>query len=142
MKHHISWLAVALLLGSMCGTAAAATQDGPTVVVIGLGEQLLVGEVEAQLEQALTARGFQVIDERGLPEVQLALGDRTGPLRPEAVAALAPHADMLVLAVADYLGNRGLMYLRRYDELLARTGREPTPLPKAWMPPFPKPTSS
>ncbi len=116
MKHSISWLAMALSFAAAASVAAGSASSGPAVVVIGLGEQLLVGEVEAQLEQALAARGVQLIDERGLPETQLALGDRTGPLRPEAVAALAPHADLLVLATADYLGNRGLMYLRRYDE--------------------------
>lgn len=116
MKHSISWLALALSFAVAAPVAADPPGADPTVVVIGMGEQLLVGEVEAQLEQALAERGLRVVDERGLPAVQLALGDRSGPLRPEAVAALAPHADLLVLAVADYLGNRGLMYLRRYDE--------------------------
>lgn len=108
----------AVLLAA-AATATVGAQDHPTpprVVVVGLGEQLLAGEAEAQLERTLAEHHLSVVDERGLPEAQLALGDRGGPLRPAAVEALRPHADALVLVTVDYLGNRGLLYLNRYDE--------------------------
>jgi len=118
MTHRPLWAAVTAVL-LVAGAATVGGQDRPTtprVVVIGLGEQLLAGAAEAQLERTLAEHRLWVVDERGLPEVQLALGDRGGPLRPAAVEALRPHADMLVLVTVDYLGNRGLLYLNRYDE--------------------------
>jgi hypothetical protein len=115
MTHRlVAAIVVVVALVPVLSSAQDATR--PTVVVVGLGEQLLAGEAEAQLERTLTERQLTVIDERGLPEVQLALGDRLGPLQPAAVEALRPHADVLVLVTADYLGNRGLLYLNRYDE--------------------------
>ncbi len=119
MTHRPVWAAVTAALLAAAGTATVRAQEQrtlPTVVVVGLGEQLLAGEAEAQLERMLTEHDLAVVDERGLPEAQLALGDRAGPLQPAAVEALRPHADVLVLVTVDYLGNRGLLYLNRYDQ--------------------------
>ncbi len=47
-----------------------------TTVVIGVGETLLAGEVEAFVEKALADRGLDLVDERGFLHVEELLGDR------------------------------------------------------------------
>ncbi len=82
--------------------------EGPTVVVIGLGEPLLAGEAEALLEECLADTAVRLVDERGIPHADMALGDRQGPLTQELVDRLKGVADFLVLARVEYLGGRPL----------------------------------
>jgi len=105
-------LVVSLL--SILSLAVVASADTGTVV-IGVGETLLAGEAESFLETALSDADIEMIDERGLLQVEELLGDRTGPLTTEVITALRPHAGTVVLVRAEYLGDRPLFYLQRMD---------------------------
>jgi hypothetical protein len=77
------------------------------VAVVAVGERLLAGEAESFIEGALAEAGVRVVAEPGLAggggDVS-ALAD-----------ALRPHAHFLVLVDAEYLGERQLQYMGRYD---------------------------
>lgn len=99
-----------VLVVALCALpwVCAADEEGAAVVVVGLGEPLLVGEAEAVVEAALATAGARLVDERGLPEADTALGDRQVPFSRELVEALRPAAAFLVLVRAEYLGGREL----------------------------------
>ena len=86
----------------------AAEPPARGVAVIAVGERLLAGEAESFVEGALTEAGIHLVAEQGLPGA--AEGD------PQALAeALRPHARYLVLIDAEFLGERQLQYMGRYD---------------------------
>jgi serine/threonine-protein kinase len=91
-------------------------QPPPTgVVVLGVGERLLAGEIEAMLEQALGRAGALLVDEDALPGMGRFL-DAASPPQPEAlIGTLRPHARYLLLARAEYVGERPLQYMGRRD---------------------------
>jgi|GEM_PF-589202 len=77
------------------------------VAVVAVGERLLAGEAESFIEGALAQAGVRVVAEQGL-----AGGDGD----PRALAeALRPHAHYLILVDAEFLGERQLQYMGRYD---------------------------
>jgi predicted Ser/Thr protein kinase len=85
-----------------------------TVVVV-LGEPLLAAEVEGYLEERLATAGLEVLDERGFPEAWWSWGSDTIPHPTEVVDALHGLAAQLVLAQVEYMGERELFYMGRYD---------------------------
>jgi hypothetical protein len=103
-----SRFALFALVVTLLTLSPAAAGEGPTVVVIGFGEPLLAGEAEALLEESLADTAVRLVDERGIPHADMALGDRQGPLTQELVDGLKGVADFLVLARVEYLGGRPL----------------------------------
>jgi hypothetical protein len=103
------------LIAVTCSVVVKADEPAASVVVVGIGEPLLAGEAESFLEDALEKAGVPVIDERGVPEADIALGDRQGPLTRELIEALRPLASYLVLIRAEYLGERPLEGGERFD---------------------------
>jgi hypothetical protein len=85
-----------------------------TAVVLGVGEQLLAGTAREYLEVALRSRGQSVVDREGIPELTDLSPDET-PQRGYLRRILQPHAGRLVLARAEYLGERPLYYMGRRD---------------------------
>ena len=110
-----------VMLVSLVALTPVGADDGPTVVVIGLGEPLLAGEAEALLEEGLADTPVRLVDERGIPEADMALGDRQGPLTPDLIAGLKEVAEFLVLVRVEYLGGRPLEFGHRSD--VAHQGR-------------------
>jgi len=97
--------------------AAARPAPRPTgVVVVAVGEPLLAGEAAAQLEAALRAKGVKVVDENAIPGAARMLGGGAEPPTDRLMAALEPHARVLVLVRAEFLGSRPLYYMGRPDE--------------------------
>lgn len=101
-------VAAGLLVLGVIALASAAADEGPAVVVVALGEPLLAGEAEALLEESLAETPVRLVDERGLPLADMAIGDRQVPLTQDLIAGLEAHADYLVLARVEYLGGRPL----------------------------------
>jgi len=98
-------------------TATSRPAPRPTgVVVVAIGEPLLAGEAAAQLESALAANGVKLVDENAIPAAAGMLGGGADPPTDRLVAALEPHARILVVVRAEYLGSRQLRYLGRADE--------------------------
>jgi hypothetical protein len=114
----VASLALLVLLAPL-GTAGG--EEGPLVVVIGLGEPLLAGEAEALVEEGLVDTAVRLVDERGIPDADMALGDRRGPLNRELLEGLRQYAELLVLVRADYLGGRPLQVEHGSD--VAHQGR-------------------
>jgi hypothetical protein len=113
---YLGILVIATCLTATAGEGNKPSAPGPGVLVVGLGEPLLAGEAEAFLEGALKREGLRLVDERGLPEADAALGDRSGPLTRELLEAVKPEADTLVLVRAEYLGGRPLQVDERSDQ--------------------------
>jgi serine/threonine-protein kinase len=85
-------------------------------VVVALGEPLLAAEVEGYLEERLAAVGVGLLDEKGFPEAAWwSWGSETIPHPTEVVDALHGLAARLVLAQVEYMGERELYYMGRYD---------------------------
>jgi serine/threonine-protein kinase len=85
-------------------------------VVVAVGEPLLAAEVEGYLEERLAAAGLGVVDEKGFPGVAWwSWGSDTIPHPTEVVDALHGLAARLVLAQVEYMGERELFYMGRYD---------------------------
>jgi hypothetical protein len=84
--------------------------------VVAIGEPLLAAEVERYLEVRLAAAGLEVVDEKGFPEAAWwSWGSDTIPHPTEVVDALHGLAARLVLAQVEYMGERELFYMGRYD---------------------------
>ena len=99
-------------------SAPRATPSRPVegVVVVALGEPLLAAEVEGFLESRLLTAGLEVVDEKGFPrEAWWSWGSDTIPHPTEVVDALRGLAAKLVLAQVEYMGERELYYMGRYD---------------------------
>ncbi len=84
------------------------------VVVIAMGENLLGGAAEAFVEKTLAEKGIQVVDERGIIDISGLVGRQDANLG-EVVDAMSPYAHFLVFLRAEYLGDRQLNVLGRYD---------------------------
>ena len=85
-------------------------------VVVAVGEPLLAAEVEGYLEERLAAAGLELVDEKGSPGVAWwSRGSETIPHPTEVVDALHGLAARLVLAQVEYMGERELFYMGRYD---------------------------
>ena len=117
---HATVTVIGILVAVTCVAAPAGERGTPEsltagVSVVGLGEPLLAGEAEAYLESALKREGLRLVDERGLPEADAALGDRSGPLTRELLEAVKVRADRLILVRAEYLGGRSLQVDERSD---------------------------
>lgn len=83
------------------------------VAVVAVGEPLLAGEAEGLFENALGRAGIKTIDEDFLPGV-----DTHGDPTPQGLAAqLKPHARYLLLIRVEYLGDRQVEYMGRYDSI-------------------------
>ena len=85
----------------------------PRLMVLGTGEAALATAVEQALEEDLGRRGFEVVDERSMPEIDDLLKSGNG-----SVTHLAPYlavndVHVLVVAEAEFLGQRELRYLGR-----------------------------
>jgi len=87
--------------------------DGAALIAVG--ENLLVGEVQTYLEDAMRRKGITVVDASAVPEVsELASGEQSA-VRGALRSALRPYARHLVLARAEYLGERPLQYMGRSE---------------------------
>jgi serine/threonine-protein kinase len=89
----------------------------PRVAVVGSGEPLLAVAAEEWLEDELRERGVEVVAEDSVPEVADLLRQ---PLRVQDLLAALARNDIhvLVLAEADFVGERPLRYLGRSDRAL------------------------
>jgi hypothetical protein len=85
------------------------------IAVIGVGERLLAGEVEAFLEKRLDRGRRPLVDERSIPAVLQLLTASDDPDPVVLADRLRPHARAMVVARAEYLGDRRLRYLGRMD---------------------------
>lgn len=107
-----------LLFFVLAPLPAAAVDPAPSVLVLSKGEPLLAGSVEAFVEQRLAARGFDVVDESGIPGLQAWLEGRvTREEETRVLDALAQRASHLVMVEAGYLGDRPLYYLHRVEPI-------------------------
>jgi serine/threonine-protein kinase len=89
------------------------------VVVAAVGEPILAAETERALEERLSGLGAQLVDESSLPEAEAMFRRGSdGPPIAVMLAALREQAGRLVLVRAQYLGQRELYYLGRYDTAL------------------------
>lgn len=104
---HVVWF---VLLAVVFALVTASADEGPAVVVVAFGEPLLAGEAEALLEEGLADSPVRLVDERGLPQADMALGERQGPLTQDLIDGLKDHADFMVLVRVDYLGGRPLQF--------------------------------
>ncbi len=85
------------------------------VAVVTVGETLLAGAADAFVQDALVRAGATLVDESSLPAVaDLFSGDQPPP-RGALREALEPHARHVILIRAEYLGERPLAYMGRYD---------------------------
>jgi len=89
----------------------------PRVCVVGTGEPLLAVAAEEWLEHDLRQRGVDVVAEDSIPAVSDLL---RGPLQVQELLRALERGDIhvLVLAEADFVGERTLTYLNRYDRAL------------------------
>jgi hypothetical protein len=87
--------------------------DGAAVVAVG--ETLLAGEVGTYLQSALDRRGIRVIDASSLPAVSEVLAGEQPVVRGALREELRAHARHLVIARAEYLGERPLQYMGRSE---------------------------
>jgi serine/threonine-protein kinase len=87
--------------------------DGAAVVSVG--ETLLAGEVAAYLQSALDRRGIRVVDASSIPAVSEVLAGEQPVVRGALRSELRSHARHLVIARAEYLGERPLQYMGRSE---------------------------
>ncbi len=85
----------------------------PRLVVLGIGEATLAAAAEEVLENELALRGFEIVDEHAMPEIRGLVGSGDVDL-----ALIAPYLAIndvhsVVLAEAEFLGERELYYLGR-----------------------------
>lgn len=86
---------------------------GTGVALVGAGEHLLSDAASDYVRKALQKRGIKVIDGLSVPGVAAAVesGGESGSLQ----ELLQPHARYLLVVRADYIGDRELQYMGRYD---------------------------
>jgi serine/threonine protein kinase len=84
-------------------------------VVIAVGEQVLAGEAETYVENALARAGIQLVDESSVPGISGLIGSGEMPRPGEVHAMLKPYARNLVMIRVEYLGERPLMYMGQRD---------------------------
>lgn len=84
-------------------------------VVIAVGEQLLAGEAEAFVENALARAGIPLVDEGTIPGVRGLIGSGAVPGPGEVQALLEPYVRNLVMIRIEYLGERPLVYMGQRD---------------------------
>jgi len=94
---------------------AAATVLPEGTVVIAVGEQLLAGEAEAYVENALARAGIPLVDEGTIPGVSALIGSGAVPGPGEVQAMLEPYVRNLVMIRIEYLGERPLTYMGQRD---------------------------
>ncbi len=89
----------------------------PGVVVMALGDPLLGGAVEHELEKELAAAGVQLVDEHGIPELErLVFESHGGRVDLEAVRSILPrHCSAAVIATVEPVAERQLRYMGRSD---------------------------
>ncbi len=91
-------------------TAARPAAPARGTAVVVTGEPLLAGEVRSYLERRLGGAGVQLVDDGGLGgQSALAPGDVLARLRGDAAT--------VVLAQVEYLGERQVRYMGRYDSV-------------------------
>lgn len=97
---------------------SAAEPAAPTVIVLSSGEPLLAGSVEAFVEKQLAKRGFDVVDESGIPGLRAWLDGRVSREEEDRVLqALSERAAHGLVIEAAYLGERPLYYLYRSEPI-------------------------
>jgi serine/threonine-protein kinase len=84
-------------------------------VVIAVGEQLLAGEAEAYVENALARAGIPLVDEGTIPGISELIGSGAVPGPGEVQAMLGPFVRNLVMIRIEYLGERPLTYMGQRD---------------------------
>lgn len=87
------------------------------VSVVTLGEPLLGGAVERELEKELSQAGVRLIDEHVFPDIERAraASRRDGVPSKELLELLAKHCSAVVLARIDPVSERELHYMGRDD---------------------------
>lgn len=89
---------------------AALAPVGHGVALVSVGEPLLVGATVDYVQATLSKRGLDVFDASGIPGLRRAL-DSGQDLNP----VLRPHARWLVMITVEYLGDRQLKFMGRYE---------------------------
>jgi serine/threonine protein kinase len=90
---------------------------GSGVALVSVGEPLLANAAADYVRQSLARHGIAVIDGMSIPGVATMLENGGGAIQ----KLLRPHSRYLVFISADYIGERELNYMGRYDlELQAR----------------------
>ncbi len=98
--------------------AIAERQPTPVgVSVVTLGEPLLGGAVERELEKELSQAGVQLVDEHVFPDIERAraASDRDGTPSKELLELLARRCSAVVLTRIDPVSERELHYMGRND---------------------------
>jgi len=127
---------VLLLLVTLIPLSGRGVAPAPTVIVLSTGEPLLAGSVEAYLEKQLSRKGFDVVDESGIPGVRAWLEGRvTLEEEQQVLDSLARMASSVLVTEATYLGDRPLYYLYRSEPIFqARLKVRLLPFDNAGMP--------
>ena len=89
----------------------------PRLVVIAIGDRSIAGPVEQLLEDALTADGYQLMDEAFFDGIGQVASNQGVDLPGLSRLIQANGATVLVLAQIDYLGETGLEYYGQYSTL-------------------------
>ena len=118
MRRLILFLPLVVMLFFSPAVLSGAEPAAPTVIVLSSGEPLLAGSVEAYVEKQLAKRGFDVVDESGVPGLRSWLEGRVSQEEESRVLqTLSQRAAHLIVIEATYLGDRPLYYLYRTEPI-------------------------
>lgn len=101
-------------LGSPGREAPPPPPRGHGVALIIRGEALLADSIEDYIRQSITRRGMDVFDASGIPGVTSMLDSGTAG-GADFSRLLRPRARWLILAGTEFVGERQLQYMGRYE---------------------------